>query len=565
MISKKEKIYNLLKIIGINLLIFTIANIVFYLKYEQVDDFIIYNLYSGLDGTHNFFGVYIHPFLCAIIGLFFKIVPSINWHTIFLLNMQFICFTIIGYIITKKNKNIITTILYTCFASIFYIALLLLIQYTSVAALLIGTALFIIIDQLENKKHSKMWLIISIILFSIGIMTRMQSLLIIVPFYTLYAIVYLIRYRKKQIEFSKFIYLIKIYLLFICVTVVIYISNYLIYNYNQTYREYNEYNKLRTVLHDLSYTKYEENKQIFDEIGWSKNDHDLFYTFNFGDENVYSKENLQKIIDYKIEKNEYYNLNLNLKSIISELINDMIYTNPYISILFFTIFILSIFNGKKGITLGIFLATLGTNLIFVILNRCMLRVVLPEYLLGTAFLIYNFDKSVSKDKERKEINAIITILVATISICFGASTYKYNYNLKNYKQYKELINYTNEHKENAYLYTVPSLQYRYLAYSVYEMPPKESFSNLRVMGGWDMFTQNYYNFKQRYLLDGTMLDVLKENVYVIDGDVTWSGNRYKNYINNIVLFIKENYNIDVTYEKIQEFNNLYIYKMNIKQ
>ena len=115
-----------------------------------------------------------------------------------------------------------------------------------------------------------------------------------------------------------------------------------------------------------------------------------------------------------------------------------------------------------------------------------------------------------------------------------------------------------------YLYTVPSLQDRYLAYSVYTMPPKGAFSNLRVMGGWDMFTQNYYDTKERYNLEGTFLDVLKENVYVIDGDVSWSGNYYTNYIDHIVLFIKEHYNIEVKYEKIKEFDNIYIYKITNK-
>ena len=121
----------LLLVIVINLLIFSIANIFFNIKYEQVDDFIIYNLYSGLDG------VYIHPILCILIGLFFRIAPQINWHTIFLLLMQFICFTTIGYIILQKHKTPLSILIYTIFASIFYTALLLLIQYTSVAALLI--------------------------------------------------------------------------------------------------------------------------------------------------------------------------------------------------------------------------------------------------------------------------------------------------------------------------------------------------------------------------------------------------------------------------------------------
>ena len=96
------------------------------------------------------------------------------------------------------------------------------------------------------------------------------------------------------------------------------------------------------------------------------------------------------------------------------------------------------------------------------------------------------------------------------------------------------------------------------------MPEKGAFSNLRVMGGWDMFTKNYYDFKERYNLEGTFLDVLKENVYLIDGDVIWSGNRYHNYIENIVKFIQEHYKKEVEYKKIEEFDNIYIYKITEK-
>ena len=81
------------------------------------------------------------------------------------------------------------------------------------------------------------------------------------------------------------------------------------------------------------------------------------------------------------------------------------------------------------------------------------------------------------------------------------------------------------------------------------------------MGGWDMYTKNYYDFKDRYGLDGTFLDLLKENVYLIDGDVNWSGNFYQDYIKNIILFIKEHYDTKVTYEKVKTFDNIYIYKL----
>ena len=552
-----KKNNTLLIIILINLIIFSIVNTVFDIKYEQVDDFIIYNLYSGLDGTYNFHGVYIHPVICILVGLLFRIIPTINWHSIYLLLMQFICFTIIGYIIVKKQKNEISILIYTLFASIFYTALLLLIQYTSVAALLILTAFFIIINEIDKQNKTKKWIILSSLLYLLGIMTRMQSLLIIVPFFVIYLIYYLVKYKLKD----KTIRFIKYYLVLLIITAVVYISNTIIYNSNDLYKEYMEYNNLRAQLHDLSYTNYSQNKEIFNQIGWSQNDHYIFYTFNFGDENVYTKENLQKIIDYKKQKGEYYNLNLEINSIINNLKDEMINTNTYITLIFLGTFFISLLNKEnKRINILIALTTVAVHILFIVLNRSMLRVIIPEYILGTLLILYNFKFDINKKYNTKAV-AIISIVIPIIAITISGTKYNFNYELDSYSNYKQLIEYTSNHKENVYLYTVRSLQFRYLTYSVYEMPPKSAFSNLRVMGGWDMFTQNYYDFKQRYNLEGTFLDLLKENVYLIDGDVTWSGRRYSNYIDNVVLFIKENYNIDVKYEKINSFKNLYIYKL----
>ena len=53
------------KVAIINLVIFGIANILFNIKYEQVDDMIIYSLYSGLDSTYNIHGIYKFRTCCA--------------------------------------------------------------------------------------------------------------------------------------------------------------------------------------------------------------------------------------------------------------------------------------------------------------------------------------------------------------------------------------------------------------------------------------------------------------------------------------------------------------------
>ena len=543
-------------IIFINFLIFAICNTIFDIKYEQVDDFIIYNLYSGLDGTYNIHGVYIHPVLCFIISLFYRIIPIINWHSIYLLSMQFLCFTLIGFKIIKKHDNEISIVLYTVFASIAYTSMLMLIQYTSVAALLILTSFVLLIDTIEKNNYKNIKNIIVIFtLFILGVMTRIQSLLIVAPFILMYLIIIFFKFVvTKTIDTKTIIKIVKYYLVYLIITVLISLSNSLIYNSNQTYKEYIQYNNMRTVLHDRIHLNYEEDKKIFDKIGWSENDYYIFNTFGFGDENIYSKENIEILYNYAIDKYGAYQRNNNT---ISDFIDDIKDSKIFI----FTIIILfiSLFNGKYENTI-FFAITVLMHLLYIFIGRNMPRVVIPEYISGISLMMYNL--KLKKSNISAEIkDYIIICLIMIITCSFTGIAYSFNYRLNDYKNYQNVVEYTNSNKHNAYLYTVPSLQYRYLAYSAYQMPPKASFSNLRVIGGWDMYTQNYYDLKNRYNLEGTLLDLLKENVYLIDGNVVWSGNRYDNYKENIRIAIKNHYNLDVNFIEIEEFDNIKIYKL----
>lgn len=186
----------------------------------------------------------------------------VNWHTMFLLVMQFICFTIIGTLIVRKSNNKLSYLLYVIFASVCYTSLLQLIQYTSVAALLILTSFFIFINYIEENKKSKKYILLYIILFTIGIMTRMQSLLIIVPFFAIYFVYKLILFLRKKLNKENIIKIIKHYLVFLGITVTVYLSNYIIYNTDDVYKNYMEYNDIRATLQDISYAGYEKIKKF---------------------------------------------------------------------------------------------------------------------------------------------------------------------------------------------------------------------------------------------------------------------------------------------------------------
>ena len=222
-------------------------------------------------------------------------------------------------------------------------------------------------------------------------------------------------------------------------------------------------------------------------------------------------------------------------------------------------------NQQKDVNTLIFITTIGLNLLFIIIRRNMERVVIPEYIFGTALLIYNLNINI-KSRINSNLKKILLLAFITVTTCYLAGLkYDLGYKVEHYQDIKNVINYTSEHKENVYLHTSPALQFKYRAYSVFDMPPKGAFSNLRVIGGWDIFTQNYYDFKERNKLDGTLLDLLKDNVYLIDGKTRWSGRIYDKYRENVILAIKEHYNIDVECVQVESFGNIQIYKLCKKE
>ena len=196
------------------------------------------------------------------------------------------------------------------------------------------------------------------------------------------------KFIKKENEKKQLNRLIKYYSIYIIIAIITYVSSSVIYNSNNTYKEYMKYNNDRATLHDITYVDYEENKEIFDEIGWSKNDHYMFYTFGFGDENIFSKEKIQKVLDYKIKKDGKYNFNTDLIQIKYNFISETTNTYTYISILFISMFILSFFINKKrnGFNILIFIITFSLHVLFLIIGRSMLRVVIPEYIIRNSFI-----------------------------------------------------------------------------------------------------------------------------------------------------------------------------------
>ena len=542
-------------VIVLSFLHFVLCNLIFEIRYETVDDFIIMKIISALDGNYSFYGVHIHPVICLITMFLYKTGININWYTVVILSVGVFSNIIIGTIMIKKNFKY-GIFLYSLILYSVYTYILVKLNYTSIAAsaLLAG-----IISIIYSEKHSKKYLIIGLIFTTIGIMLRFQTIIIILPFYLVH-ILYDIYYRRNYKEIKSGLYIFFIVLL-------VYVSNAFIYNINPIYRQYRKFNQVRTYLFDSNVVSYDDNKEVFEKIGWDYNDWKLLYTYSYADEEFYTTQNLVKLKNnLRLDKDYYL-----VKIILSFFNFNGILVKKYIflfSILVCIVFInmLNKMNTKykiKSLLYSVLFIILGLGLCY---SKPAFRVVVSLYLTTITFLVYNLIECTEFKIENK-ILKLLSILILSILLIFNSKKIydefaKYRH--ENFSIDKEIINYTNDNKDNAYVY--PNiLRNVSLSYSVYEKLQDGTFSNLRSIGDWDIYDGEYYKFKERYNLDNIIKDLYqKDNLYLIDGSVASTDNKEEhNHINIIIEYIKKHYNVKVNYKIVKDFSpyNAKIYKL----
>lgn len=550
-----SKFFIPLIVILINIIFLISFNLLFDIRYETIDDFMMMNMISKSDGSFNYYSIHIHPVLSYIIMILFKTGISINWYSIFLLFLQFISFTTIGTILIRRNKKI-GTICYLLILNVIYARLLMYLQYTSVATVTILAGFIVLIYSIDSNRNKKIK-IYGIILSAVGIMLRWKSIILVAPFY----IIYIIFYTIKNKNTTAIRDLIKI----IIITFIIVISNSLIYRSDPLYKKQTEFINIRTYFYDFNILNYEDNKETLEKLGWSKVDYDMLYSYALNDENFYTTEKLKMLKE---------STNFNETNYLKEIINSFrllylyiseTYLLPFITTLILLLLSLLIKKNRKEI-FSIFIMNILLNYVL-IFSKPVFRVIISSYAVTITMMSYYLTAKKQKDDyilgklEKNLITSIIIlfILINGFEVIVSAS----KYNISKYSYIKEIIDYTKSHKENAYLYST-SLNDIFLSYSVFEKIEDDTFSNLRSMSDWDMYNKEYYEFKERYDIENIITDLYKkDNLYIITGNARTVNNTiYRNHIELIKKYIEQHYSNEIDYKVIKEFDyGINIYKL----
>ena len=274
----------------INIILFSFVFLIFTPMFETNDDFAMMQISAGRRyGEPSEYLVFIN----VILGLFLKILyqnfTSINWYVIIFYSIHFFSMTAILYVFLKQSRAIYNIILYLILFTFFEVFFLANLQFTTTSIVAGCGGLFLLL-QIANNKRKIPWTmqIGGILLFVASSWVRFRIFPLL--FLLFFPIVLLLTINTRKV---KLLILFSLSAILILGTYVFH-NNY--YNRDPAWQYYRKYNSLRPIITDHKYAQYsEKTMDVYQTVGWSENDVNLFRSWVSFDQTIYSIDDLEYI------------------------------------------------------------------------------------------------------------------------------------------------------------------------------------------------------------------------------------------------------------------------------
>ncbi len=525
-----------------------------YISFKPNDDMFSSTIPSGMYGQY-----YIYTFSNILQGSFLaalsKGVSICNWTIMLYIAYLGISYIAIGVWSIKTKGAIIGGFLSLLFFLTTQNSLLHKINFSKTGAVLVSAGLVIFAHYVKELcwKKNMVWLLISGVMIFAGSMVRNYSIIVAFPAVMILIINTVFVFGEGDIGILK--KSCPWFILILCI-VMAWIVDTIVYESNDGWRSYREYNSVRGNLDDYGMLDYETHQEIYQKIGYNEIDVKMLSTWHSADDEVFSKENLQEIIRNKVPKEYSFE---NIKQSLREMYNNVLKKNY----LFYAILVLTLVCGltdpkKLLLLIPNFLLMIAELFYLVFGGRYPDRATLLIFMYAFVVIVYTFPKKEELTKARNSLMAAALLVMVAVGLYNmdineiienDAREYPYK------EEYRQFLSEISEHQENLYVWDIFAIE-RVLegAYTPYEALDRGVLSNSVYTGGWFVNTPIMANNAERFGEKNNPYKLLADlkNVYL----VTLTGTD----INDTLSYIRRHYNENAQAKCIAEINEVAIYR-----
>lgn len=493
---------------------------------------------------------YPNPFIRNFIGYISNfinfIIPNINGFILFQIILSFLISCDLSYLILKKYNDtkiriplLIIVIIVVLFENTYQE------QFTKTSILCVVCGIIHCQMWLNNKNKKEV--IIGIGLLLIGFGLRFNTIIFLIIPYCLY-LLFNDTFNLKQ----------KLALLLLPILISSFsfgLSKIEYFYANEDCKEYMDFNNSRSKLVDFILPNYDRHKTEYDNLNISKNDTVLISKWFIGDNEIFSKKNIEDI--GKISKNKYDKI-AELKVMIGYYI---LYSFLFFISILTILLMIVCFRKEKRKLLLYFLGILFEILLLVLTGRIAYRLVYSLFLPYLIITLFSFEKIKLNNKQvMLFITSIIILFVSFNCVSSSVILEKYSNSTKNYK---DVISYIEKNSQDKFFALASLNDYENFSENALT---KKYLPNC-INTSWNLNSQIYKNQLKNLQIENPVKDLItKDNYYIVD---------FKNDNNSVVYYLstyfKEHYNKDIEIKEIKEFSqseqdtdSIFLYKIQEK-
>lgn len=500
-----NKIKFLIPILELTLLI-----MLFNCNYAIVDDAMINYFTQGLCGIgYNQIAIpYVGIIVTGLVYVIQLIVPMINGYLCYLLLSIAIIFSVLDYLLYKRQAVWIEHIIMYIFEAIVFFQL----TYTVVAYLWCFMGILLYSEKFGIDRRKKL-VLIPICAEIFGISTRTDvwftSMILCFPFAV---------YEWKEKNNSNQLKMILLsFILFISIKGV----NQFVYHYSEVEKDYIEWNQASTEIRDYEAIPYSEYEEDYKELSLSENDVAFLQTWMFADKERFDIDTLKSIAQLRSVSKTY---ELNPLKIFSAAVKNRTYV-----FIFMLAILLGIFRKNNIYALGEIGVTALMLVGLIIRKRVVMRVIIPVVLIcAIVFLIYKLDFGKRRIIKFKNFMAFVIVILCLLELK-KENILQIN---STYVGKEELNNYITNNKDRMFVFSsFPALYQTQGNICKLSVDKNDYLNNIICLGDWGTFSNQYYSVLEKNGVqerDNIFKALLEENVYLIcDNDETIK--RLENY------------------------------------
>lgn len=532
-----------------NLLILGAMAAVMRPSFETNDDIVFAELGSGLRGVKDAHLVFQNYGLGMIYRLLYGVTGRLPWYTIVQYMILFAAFTVVTYVLISRLGEISGLCLFVILACGFGYEGYIHLQFTKTAGIAAAAAVFFLLYLLEQEKYSWWGIAGGILLAVIAYMYREDQFWASCGLMAGAGLLFLFDLRKYSNK--------KLRRLGICVLTfgVLLLSVFGVDRWDSSkyrsaeWKEYQEFNQLRSELLDYGFPDYDSNQEIYEELGISREAYELYKSWNFNDTEKFDTEVMKKLVDLKQKRL------LTIRTVtafIRRFPSDLLRMPMFY---FFAVFaLLWILCGKKDVCS-----------VISVLAECLLLVAVYFYLYYQGrYMVNRVDVGlwfsaclvmlwIFSSGEVRHMNTKVSVLLCMICVALGQFMMYTDWRLATSSipearvSQRAVLETIGTDKEHTYLAKSGMLS-EIVCYGPFDRMPENLLDNVYWFGGWECRTPGYTRAMEVHGIINPYRDVVNnENIYLVDDNIDLTLKYIRQYYaeNAEAVFVKTIGNVDV--------------------